>query len=75
MAINFFGNVLATAGTGNAVYLWDASTGASLGKISDPGGRGVNSLALSEGSSVGSAGTQLAVADKNGSIYLWTLAG
>jgi len=75
VAINFFGNVLATAGTGNAVYLWDASTGASLGKISDPGGRGVNSLALSDGSSVGSAGTQLAVADKNGSTYLWTLAG
>ena len=74
VAVDFFGDVLATAGTGYAVYLWDASTGASLGKISDPGGRGVNALALGDGTADGSTNTQLAVADKDGSTYLWTLA-
>jgi serine/threonine protein kinase len=51
----------------------DADRGAalrpSLGTISDPGGRGVNSLAFSV------MGTQLAVADKNGTTYVWSLAG
>jgi WD40 repeat protein len=46
-----------------------SSTGASLGTIRDPGGDGVNSLAFSV------MGTQLAVADKNGTTYVWTLAG
>lgn|GEM_PF-1403545 len=63
------GRLLATAGTGNAIYLWDATTGASLGTISDPGGSGVNSLAFSM------TGAQLAVADKNGTTYVWSLAG
>jgi WD40 repeat protein/tRNA A-37 threonylcarbamoyl transferase component Bud32 len=75
LAVDFFGDVLATAGAGDAVYLWDASTGASLGRISDPGGRGVDALALGDGTPDGSTNTQLAVADKNGSTYLWTLAG
>jgi WD40 repeat protein len=57
------------AGTGNAIYLWDATTGASLGTISDPGGSGVDSLAFNM------TGTQLAVADKNGTTYVWSLAG
>ena len=56
-------------GSGNAVYLWDAATGASLGTISDPGGDGVVSLAYD------SEDSQLAVADKNGTTYVWTLAG
>jgi len=69
VAIGEDGRLLATAGTGNAIYLWDAATGASLGTISDPGGSRVNSLAFSM------MGTQLAVADKNGTTYVWSLAG
>lgn len=69
VAISVGGRLLATAGSGNAIYLWDATTGASLGTIKDPGGDGVNSLAFSM------MGTQLAVADKNGTTYVWTLAG
>jgi WD40 repeat protein len=68
VAISVGGRLLATAGTGNAIHLWDAATGVSLGTISDPGGRGVNSLAFSV------IGTQLAVADKNGTTYVWSLA-
>jgi tRNA A-37 threonylcarbamoyl transferase component Bud32 len=75
LAVDFFGDVLATAGTGDAVSLWDASTGAPLGKVSDPGGRGVSALALGDGTADGSTSTQLAVADKDGRTYLWTLAG
>jgi WD40 repeat protein len=69
VAVGEVGHLLATAGTGNAIYLWDATTGASLGTISDPGGSGVNSLAFSMTSA------QLAVADKNGTTYVWSLAG
>jgi WD40 repeat protein len=69
VAIGEDGRLLATAGTGNAIYLWDAATGASLGTISDPGGSGVNSLAFSM------MGAQLAVAHKNGTTYVWSLAG
>jgi WD40 repeat protein len=68
VAISFGGSLLATAGTGSAVYLWDATTGASLGTISDPGGTGVTALSFDTDSS------QLAVADKNGTTYVWTLA-
>ena len=63
------GHMLATAGSGDAVYLWDAATGASLGTIRDPGGHGVTAL------SVNMSGSQLAVADKNGTTYVWTLGG
>jgi len=69
VAVSFGGSLLATAGSGNAVYLWDATTGASLGTVSDPGGDGVVSLAFD------SEDSQLAVADKNGTTYVWTLAG
>jgi WD40 repeat protein len=69
VAISVGRRLLATAGTGNAIHLWDAATGVSLGTISDPGGRGVNSLAFSV------IGTQLAVAAKNGTTYVWSLAG
>jgi hypothetical protein len=48
--------------------LWEVGTGASLGTISDPGGRGVKSLAFNL------MGTQLAVTDKNGAAYVWNLA-
>ena len=68
VAISFGGSLLATAGSGNAVYLWDATTGASLGTITDPGGDGVTSLSFDADDS------QLAVADKNGTTYVWTLA-
>ena len=40
--------------------------GASLGMVKVPGG-GVNSLAINI------AGTQLAVAGKNGTTYVWSL--
>jgi WD40 repeat protein len=69
VAVGKVGQLLATAGTGNAIHFWDVATGASLGTISDPGGRGVKSLAFNL------MGTQLAVADKNGTTYIWTLAG
>jgi len=69
VAIGGDGTLLATAGTGNAIHLWDATTGASLGAISDPGGDRVTSLAFDM------MGTQLAVADKNGTTYVWSLAG
>ena len=68
VAISFGGSLLATAGTSGAVYLWDATTGASLGTISDPGGAGATALSFDTDSS------QLAVADKNGTTYVWTLA-
>jgi WD40 repeat protein len=67
-AISFGGSLLATAGTGNAVYLWDAKTGASLGTIKDPGGAAVTSLAFN------TMGTRLAVAGQNGATYVWPLA-
>jgi hypothetical protein len=67
VAIGFGGRLLATAGTGNAIHLWDGATGAPLGAVRDPGGRGVSSLAFNV------AGSQLAVADKNGTIYVWTV--
>ena len=44
------------------------ATGASLGTISDPGGHGVKSLAFNL------MGTRLAVADRNGTTYVWSLA-
>ena len=72
VAISFGGSLLATAGTGNAVYLWDATTGASLGTVRDPGGDGVKSLAF--GTNTDTMGDQLAVADKNGTTYVWPLA-
>jgi WD40 repeat protein len=68
VAIGKVGQLLATAGTGNAIHFWNVATGASLGTISDPGGRGVRSLAFNL------MGTQLAVADKNGTTYVWNLA-
>jgi len=70
VAISIGGRLLATAGTGNAIYLWNTTTGASLGTIRDPGGTGVTSLAFG-----GTMNTQLAVADKNGTTYVWTLRG
>jgi serine/threonine-protein kinase len=72
VAISFGGSLLATAGTGNAVYLWDATTGASLGTIRDPGGDGVKSLAF--GTNLDTMNASLAVADKNGTTYVWPLA-
>ncbi len=69
VAISAVVHLLATAGTGNAIHLWDAATGAPLGTISDPGGAGVKSLAFNL------MGTQLAVADTNGTTYVWNLAG
>jgi hypothetical protein len=72
VAISFGGSLLATAGTGNAVYLWDATTGASLGTIRDPGGDGVKSLAF--GTNTDTMDASLAVADKNGTTYVWTVA-
>jgi WD40 repeat protein len=68
VAISAVVHLLATAGTGNAVHLWDAATGVSLGRIRDPGGAGVRSPAIN------AMGTQLAVADKNGTTYVWNLA-
>jgi serine/threonine-protein kinase len=68
VAISIGGSLLATAGTGNAIYLWNTTTGASLGMIRDPGGVGVTSLAFG-----GTMDTKLAVADKNGTTYVWTL--
>lgn len=70
VAINSGGSLLATAGTGNAVYLWDATTGASLGTIRDPGGHAVTSLAFGE--NMDTMDEQLAIADKNGTTYVWT---
>jgi WD40 repeat protein len=67
VAIGGVGRLLATAGAGNAVYLWNTATGASLGMVKVPGGGGVNSLAINI------AGTQLAVAGKNGTTYVWSL--
>jgi WD40 repeat protein len=69
VAISTGARLLATAGTGRAIHLWNPATGASLGTISDPGGSGVKSLAFNL------MGTQLAVADKNGTTYVWNLAG
>jgi len=68
VAIGKVGQLLATAGTGNAIHFWNVATGEPLGTISDPGGSGVRSLAFSL------MGTQLAVADKNGTTYVWNLA-
>jgi WD40 repeat protein len=68
VAVGFGGGLVAAAGSGNAVYLWDATTGESLGTVTDPGGDGVVSVALDTDDS------QLAVADKNGTTYVWTLA-
>ncbi len=68
VAISFGGSTLATAGSGDAVYLWNASTGASMGTLTDPGGAGVVSLAFDD------TYDELAVADKNGTTYVWTLA-
>ena len=69
VAVGAGGEVLATAGRGNAVYLWNATTGASLGTVTDPGGTGVSALAFDMMDS------QLAVADKNGTTYVRVLAG
>ena len=69
VAISFGGSVLATAAAGNVIYLWNTTTGASLGTVRDPGGMGVKSLAFG-----GTMDTKLAVADKNGTTYVWTLA-
>jgi WD40 repeat protein len=54
-------------GAGRAVHRWDAATGTPLGTVSDPGGAGVRSLAINV------MGTQLAVAGKNGTTYVWNL--
>jgi serine/threonine-protein kinase len=67
VAISAVVHLLATAGAGRAVHLWDAATGTPLGTVSDPGGAGVRSLAINV------MGTQLAVADKNGTTYVWNL--
>jgi WD40 repeat protein len=69
VAVGDDGQLLATAGAGNAVYLWDAATGAPLGRVTDPGGQAVTSMSFSL------MGTQLAVADRNGTTYVWSLAG
>jgi WD40 repeat protein len=58
------GGLLATAGTGSEVYLWNPATGAPLGTVTVPGGSQVNSVAFSD------MGTQLAVAAKNGTTYV-----
>ena len=60
-------HLLATAGAGRAVHRWDAATGAPLGTVSHPGGAGVRSLAINV------MRTQLAIADKNGTTYVWNL--
>jgi WD40 repeat protein len=52
---------------GRAVHRWDAATGTPLGTVSDPDGAGVRSLAINV------MGTQLAVADQNGTTYVWNL--
>jgi WD40 repeat protein len=67
VAISAVVHLLATAGAGRAIHLWDAATGTPLGTVSDPGGAGVRSLAINV------MGTQLAVADKNGTTYVWNL--
>lgn len=69
VAVGEVGQLLATAGAGNAIHFWNVANGASLGTIHDPGGRGVRSLAFNL------TGTQLAVADRNGTTYVWRLAG
>jgi serine/threonine protein kinase len=69
LAIGGAQDTIATAGSGNAVYLWDGQTGARLAVIHDPDGIGVKSLAFNF------EGSQLAVTDKNGTAYVWNLAG
>ena len=69
VAIGEVGQLLATAGAGNAIHFWNVATGASLGTIHDPGGRGVISMAFNL------EGTQLAVVDQNSATYVWSLTG
>ena len=72
---NVFGDVfssqtvLATGdGNGNS-YLWNVATGKPLSTIHDPNSNGINSVAFN------SASNSYAIADANGSIYLWSASG
>jgi serine/threonine-protein kinase len=67
VALSLDGHLLATAGTGRQIRLWDTLTRTLVATLDDPGGAGVSSLAINF------QGSELAVADRNGSTYLWSV--
>jgi serine/threonine-protein kinase len=66
VALSLDGHLLATAGTGSQIRLWDTLTRTLIATLNDPEGAGVSSLAINF------QGSLLAVADRNGKTYLWS---
>jgi serine/threonine-protein kinase len=64
-SVNSNGNA---SGTGGSTYVWDIATTKITATLTDPGSKGVDSVAYAPG------GTTLAAADTNGSTYLWDIA-
>ena len=64
-SVNNNGNA---SGTGRSTYVWDIATKTITATLTDPGSKGVDSVAYAPG------GTTLAAADYSGSTYLWDIA-